>query len=63
MEEVEIRLSDIKKLSYEFKRDIVQSSINPRTGKVMAEKVIRYYEDKVKDKVNSLECLIKCSRS
>ncbi|KAI9328024.1 hypothetical protein DFJ73DRAFT_904462 [Zopfochytrium polystomum] len=37
LEEVEIRVSEIKKAMYEFRRDIVQQAVNPRTGKVVAE--------------------------
>ena len=51
MEEVDIRISEVKKASYEFKRDIVSQAVNPRTGKIMAEKIVRYYEDKMKAKV------------
>ena len=51
MEEVEIRFSEIKKAMYEFKRDIVQQAVNPRTGKVIAERVLRYFEDKIRAKV------------
>ncbi|KAJ3043949.1 hypothetical protein HK097_001616, partial [Rhizophlyctis rosea] len=50
MEEVEIRMDEIKKASYEFKRDIVGSAVNPRTGKIIAERVLRYYEDKIRAK-------------
>eukprot|EP00128_Syssomonas_multiformis_P005595 Colp12_sorted_trinity150504_noHs@32499 len=50
MEEATLRFSELKKASYEFKRDIVQGAINTRTGKVIAEKVMRYYEDKLRAK-------------
>ncbi|KAJ3332697.1 hypothetical protein HDU76_013376 [Blyttiomyces sp. JEL0837] len=50
LEEVEIRVSEIKKAMYEFRRDIVQQAVNPRTGKVMAERVLRYFEDKIRSK-------------
>ena len=46
MEEADVRLSELKKSSYEFERDILKGAINTRTGKVVAEKVIRYFEDK-----------------
>uniref|UniRef100_H2YDN7 Cilia- and flagella-associated protein 263 n=1 Tax=Ciona savignyi TaxID=51511 RepID=H2YDN7_CIOSA len=48
LEEAELRITEIKKATYEFDRDICKGSINPRTGKVVAEKVIRYFEDKLK---------------
>ena len=41
----------MKKEAYEFRRDIVSGSTDPRTGKIVAEKVIKYFEDKLKTKV------------
>lgn len=51
MEECELTLSETKKESYEFERDILKGAINQRTGKVIAEKVSRYFEDKIKSRV------------
>jgi hypothetical protein len=48
LEETEIRIGELKRDAYEFKRDVVVGAENPRTGKIMAEKVIRYFEDKYK---------------
>ncbi|XP_078491712.1 cilia- and flagella-associated protein 263-like [Ciona intestinalis] len=48
LEEAELRITEIKKATYEFDRDICKGSINARTGKVVAEKVVRYFEDKLK---------------
>ncbi|KAJ3117234.1 hypothetical protein HDU96_007493 [Phlyctochytrium bullatum] len=50
IEEVEIRVSEIKKAMYEFRRDIVQQAVNSRTGKIIAERVLRYFEDKIRSK-------------
>lgn len=50
MEEIEIRVAEIKKASYEYRRDIVTQAVNPRTGKVIAERILRYYDDKIKSK-------------
>lgn len=59
MEEADIRLSEIKKSSYEFDRDIVKGSVNPRTGKVIAEKVTKYMEDKLRARVSHWQrCLL-----
>ncbi|TPX74457.1 hypothetical protein CcCBS67573_g04278 [Chytriomyces confervae] len=55
LEEVEIRVSDIKKSMYEFKRDIVQQAVNQRTGKVVAERVLRYFDDKIRSKEAIIE--------
>jgi hypothetical protein len=41
----------MKKEAYEFRRDVVAGALNTRTGKIMAEKVIKYFEDKTKAKV------------
>ena len=53
MEEADLRLGEIKKASYEFDRDIVKGSINQRVGKVVSEKVTRYFEDKLKARVSN----------
>ncbi len=48
LEETEIRINELKRDAYEFKRDVVVGTENARTGKIMAEKVTRYFDDKVK---------------
>ncbi|KAL7749252.1 hypothetical protein RI367_005404 [Sorochytrium milnesiophthora] len=55
MEEIDIRLAEVKKEMYEFKRDIVQAAMNERTGKVMTEKVLRYFEDKLRARDSTIE--------
>ncbi|KAI9098908.1 hypothetical protein DFS34DRAFT_649606 [Phlyctochytrium arcticum] len=50
MEEIDIRMSETKKAMYEFKRDIVVGAVNPRTNKVVAERVLRYFEDRIRAK-------------
>merc|ERR1712139_65225 len=49
-EETEIRTAEVKRDAYEFRRDIVVGAENPRTGKTMAEKVLKYLEDKLTQK-------------
>jgi len=49
LEETEIRINELKRDAYEFKRDVVVGSENTRTGKIMAERVTRYFEDKSKE--------------
>ena len=51
MEETDIRIAELKKDAYEFKRDIVVGAENMRTGKTMAEKVQKYMEDKLKNRL------------
>jgi len=50
MEETEIRTAEVKRDAYEFRRDIVVGAENPQTGKTMAEKVLKYMEDKLTQK-------------
>lgn len=50
LEETDIRISELKKDAYEFKRDIVVGAENIRSGKTVAEKVVRYMEDKLNAK-------------
>jgi len=57
MEEADIRLAEIKKTQYEFKRDVVSGAVNPRTGRVIAEKLIRSVEDKVRSRDTLIEKL------
>jgi len=47
MEETDIRIAEVKRDAYEFRRDIVVGAENGRTGKTMAEKVLKYLEDKL----------------
>nr|KAG5703440.1 hypothetical protein BaRGS_022489 [Batillaria attramentaria] len=48
MEEADMRLAETKKESYEFERDIVKGSVNNRTARVIAEKVMRYFDDRLR---------------
>lgn len=50
LEETDIRIAELKKDAYEFKRDIVIGAENFRTGKTVAEKLIRYLEEKLRQK-------------
>eukprot|EP00741_Cyanophora_paradoxa_P004347 tig00000792_g4220.t1 len=57
MEETDIRIAEIKKDAYEFKRDIVVGAENFRTGKTVAEKVVRYFEESLRNKESVIEKL------
>ncbi|CAG5115184.1 unnamed protein product [Candidula unifasciata] len=48
MEEAEINLSELKKEYYEFERDVLKGALHPRTNKIIAEKCLRFFEDKIK---------------
>ena len=52
-EETDLRIGEIKKTMYEFERDICKGSVNPRTNKIIAERVIRHFEDKLKSRVRN----------
>lgn len=56
LEEIEVRSLEIKKEAYEFQRDI-SHAIHPRTGKVIAERVVRYFEEKIRDSEATIEKL------
>lgn len=57
LEETEIRIGELKRNAYEFKRDVVVGAENTRTGKIMAERVTRYFEEKLKAKDSVIEKL------
>lgn len=46
-----MRVNDVKKASYDFKREIEQQSRHQRTGKIMAERVARDFEENLRYKV------------
>lgn len=50
IEETDIRTAEVKRDAYEFRRDIVVGAEDPRTGKTMAERVMKYMEDKLTQK-------------
>lgn len=57
LEELDLWLAETKKGLYEFERDICKSGINPRTNTIIAEKVVRFYEDKLKSRDTLIEKL------
>ncbi|KAK6185485.1 hypothetical protein SNE40_007707 [Patella caerulea] len=57
MEEADLRLAEMKKEYYEFERDIVKGAVNTRTNRVVSEKVIRYFEDKLRSRDTLIEKL------
>ena len=57
LEETEIRIGESKRDAYEFKRDVVVGAGNLRTGNVMAERVTRYFGDKLEQIDTVLEKL------
>jgi len=55
IEGIKIRINEMRKETYEFKRDIVIGGENQLTGTIMAEKVVRYFEEKLKQKAALIE--------
>lgn len=55
--EAEIRLGEVKKEAYEFERDVTRGGVNPRIGKIMAERVVKFYDDKLRSKDTMIEKL------
>ena len=53
-----LRKANIKRDTCEFKRDIEQAAFNPRSKRVMAERVMRYFEDSLQDMVSIYVFLI-----
>lgn len=50
LDEIDITIAEIKREAHEFKRDIVLGSENSRTGKIVAERLVKYIEEKLKQK-------------
>eukprot|EP00617_Octactis_speculum_P020111 CAMPEP_0185769612 /NCGR_PEP_ID=MMETSP1174-20130828/55004_1 /TAXON_ID=35687 /ORGANISM="Dictyocha speculum, Strain CCMP1381" /LENGTH=372 /DNA_ID=CAMNT_0028454745 /DNA_START=76 /DNA_END=1194 /DNA_ORIENTATION=+ len=57
LQETEMRTEELKKDAYEFKRDIVVGAENMHTGKIMAEKVEKYMEEKLNSRDGLIEKL------
>lgn len=56
-EECDMRTAQVKKDIYEFRRECVIGGENPRTGKIVAEKIIRYFEEKLRQKDSMVDKL------
>ena len=54
-EEASMRIAEVKKDTYEFKRDIVLGAENARTGQVDSERMLRHMEDHLKDRDAQIE--------
>lgn len=57
LEQSDLRVTELRRSAYEFKRDVVVGAENPRTGKIMAERVLRYMEDKLRQRDGMTEKL------
>jgi hypothetical protein len=54
-EGIRIRINEMRKETYEFQRDIVLGAENDRTGEILAERVVRYFEEKLRQKQNLID--------
>lgn len=50
LDETDIAILDIKKDAFDFQREILIGGENSRTGKIEAERIIKYREEKIKQK-------------
>jgi hypothetical protein len=50
-EEADIRLNEFKIEFHEFERDALKSGYNPMKKKIMVEKLVKYFDDKIKERV------------
>jgi len=57
LEESDIEMSEVKKEFYEFKRDVVGGERNFRSGKTASEKVVRFLEEKMREKDSLIDKL------
>lgn len=57
MDEAEEREAEINRARYEFERDIEKGARNPRTNKVVGEKVRRYLEEYLKRRNEKIDKL------
>eukprot|EP01050_Picozoa_sp_SAG11_P018906 SAG11_NODE_2930_length_2830_cov_3.756866_1_plen_346_part_00 len=57
MEECDMRIAQVTKDLFEFRREVIIGGENPRTNKVVAEKVVRYFEEKLRSKESTIEKL------
>eukprot|EP00954_Amorphochlora_amoebiformis_P001753 138578-Amorphochlora_amoeboformis.AAC.1 len=48
--ETDMRITEIKRETFEFKRVVLGKGMDPHTGKIKAGVVTKYYDDKVKAK-------------
>lgn len=52
-----MKICEMKRDAYEFKRDVVVGAENSRTGAIAAEKVLKYFDDKARAVDASIEKL------
>jgi len=48
LEDADVKLAEMKKESYEFKRDVLSGTESLRTGRTMSEKIQRWFEERTR---------------
>ena len=51
LEETDMAITEIRKDAFDFQREILVGGENSRTGKIEAERIMKYFEEKLKQKV------------
>lgn len=57
LEEVAATMEELKRFTYEFEREVVRGSIHPISGNVIAERVVRHHDEKLKARDTLIEKL------
>ena len=57
IKETELRIRDMQRDAYDFKKEIVLGAEHPVTGRTMAERVVRYLEGRLCDRDVAIERL------
>lgn len=51
LEEADLRLNEMKIEMHEFQRDVLKAGYNPANKKIVAEKLIKYFDNRIKQRV------------
>jgi chromosome segregation ATPase len=57
LEEAELRINEIKIEIHDFERDVLKGGLNPVNKKIIAEKLIKYFDDRLKERDTLIEKL------
>jgi hypothetical protein len=55
LEETDMSITEIRKDAFDFQREILIGGENSRTGKIEAERIVKYFEDKLRQKDHLIE--------
>jgi hypothetical protein len=51
LDEADLRISEMKIEMHEFQRDVLKAGYNPANKKIVAEKLIKYFDNRIKQRV------------